>query len=274
MTVWDLKNLLVKKYGHILRVPIDLAFMVNHLPPQAYSKETLIQAYNWLRHQPSAVQEMAKTPDVLVSLFSKAQMHGDSYLNRAHIQNFKTDLKSLANMMGEFDSTSLESEQVVDVDSLKQGPVVNLQSSQAKIESSFMQAKDEQPVQSKTGLGTQFQQVQQQLEKQRQQQEKQQQEEQLLEQQKQMQMQQQIQQQLEQQQRLQQLQQQQGQMSPAVISQQQMLTPGLNSPSQPSLDMRSISMIQEVKNQFNLSSESEALRLLISIGYQKIRTDL
>jgi hypothetical protein len=64
------------------------------------------------------------------------------------------------------------------------------------------------------------------------------------------------------------------QMPPAVIPSAPLSSQGQGLPSQPALDMRSISMIQEVKNQFNLSSESEALRLLISVGYQKIRTDL
>jgi hypothetical protein len=38
------------------------------------------------------------------------------------------------------------------------------------------------------------------------------------------------------------------------------------------LDARSWTMIQEVKNHFNLSSETEAVRLLIAMGYQKMRS--
>lgn len=78
------------------------------LPPQAYTKETLIQAYNWLRTQPVHVQEMAKSPDALVSLFTKSQIHGENYLSRTNLQGFKSDLKNLAHIMGDLDSSSSE----------------------------------------------------------------------------------------------------------------------------------------------------------------------
>jgi hypothetical protein len=38
------------------------------------------------------------------------------------------------------------------------------------------------------------------------------------------------------------------------------------------IDARSWTMIQEVKNHFNLSSEHEAIRLLVAMGYQKMRS--
>lgn len=72
-----------------------------HLPPQAYTKETLIQAYNWLRSQPPHIQELAKSPDALVALYSKAQLHGETYLSRSNLQGFKTELRNLAQVMGE-----------------------------------------------------------------------------------------------------------------------------------------------------------------------------
>ena len=74
-----------------------------HLPPQAYTKETLIQAYNWLRSQPAHVQELAKSPDALVALYSKAQIHGENYLSRTNLQTFKSELKNLAHMMGDLE---------------------------------------------------------------------------------------------------------------------------------------------------------------------------
>jgi len=82
------------------------------LPPQAYTKETLIQAYNWLRSQPAHVQELAKSPDALVSLFTKSQIHGESYLSRTNLQGFKSELKNLAHIMGDLDSTSNEQQAV------------------------------------------------------------------------------------------------------------------------------------------------------------------
>lgn len=76
------------------------------LPPQAYTKETLIQAYNWLRSQPPHIQELAKSPDTLVALYTKTLIHGENYLNRSNIQGFKTELKNLAQMMGELTETN------------------------------------------------------------------------------------------------------------------------------------------------------------------------
>ena len=38
------------------------------------------------------------------------------------------------------------------------------------------------------------------------------------------------------------------------------------------LDYRSLSMIREIKNELNLSSDTEALRLLISIGFKKLKS--
>lgn len=76
---------------------------MNPLPPQAYTKETLLKAYAWLMNQSSSIREMATTPDILVSLYLKATRDGDSALDRPSIQNFKNELKNLAGLMGELD---------------------------------------------------------------------------------------------------------------------------------------------------------------------------
>ncbi|WP_347357647.1 hypothetical protein [Bdellovibrio sp.] len=76
---------------------------MNPLPPQAYTKETMLKAYQWLMVQNSSIKEMATTPDILVSLYLKATRDGDHSLERPSIQNFKNELKSLAGMMGELD---------------------------------------------------------------------------------------------------------------------------------------------------------------------------
>ena len=77
---------------------------VNPLPPQAYTKETLLKAYAWMQNQNESIKNLATTPDILVSLFLKAKMNGDSILEGPSIQNFKSELKNLAGMMGEFES--------------------------------------------------------------------------------------------------------------------------------------------------------------------------
>ncbi|MFN3455626.1 MAG: hypothetical protein ACK41T_11765 [Pseudobdellovibrio sp.] len=77
---------------------------INPLPPQAYTKETLQKAYAWLLTQNASVKEMAQDQNILVSLYLKAQRNGEASLEAPSIQNFKQELKSLANMMGSFHS--------------------------------------------------------------------------------------------------------------------------------------------------------------------------
>jgi hypothetical protein len=76
---------------------------MNPLPPQAYTKDILLKAYQWLMSQNTNIKEIATTPDALVSLYLKAIRDGDSSLDRPSIQNFKNELRSLAGMMGELD---------------------------------------------------------------------------------------------------------------------------------------------------------------------------
>lgn len=80
---------------------------MNPLPPQAYTKDTLLKAYQWLIGQNSSIKEMATTPDILVSLYLKATRDGSGALERPSIQNFKNELKSLAGIMGELDRPQL-----------------------------------------------------------------------------------------------------------------------------------------------------------------------
>lgn len=77
---------------------------IHPLPPQAYTKDTLIKAYEWLQAQGDSIKQIATSPDVLVSLYMKAQMQGEEALHRPSIKNFKSDLKNLASMMGEWEA--------------------------------------------------------------------------------------------------------------------------------------------------------------------------
>lgn len=56
--------------------------------PQAYTRETLSQAFLWLRSQPQEIKDRAKNPDALVSLYLHAVRHG--------LDVFKTDLETEA----------------------------------------------------------------------------------------------------------------------------------------------------------------------------------
>ncbi len=76
---------------------------MNPLPPQAYTKDTLLRAYAWLQNQNPSIRGMATTPDILVSLFLKTTRDGEEALDRPSIQNFKNELKSLAGLMGELE---------------------------------------------------------------------------------------------------------------------------------------------------------------------------
>jgi hypothetical protein len=84
---------------------------LDYYPPQAYTKETLLKAYNWLQDQSEAVRDVATTPDQLVSLYLKA-IRGASpeSLERPSLQSFKSELKNLAGMMGDLEKKQKPSE--------------------------------------------------------------------------------------------------------------------------------------------------------------------
>lgn len=152
------------------------------LPPQAYTKETLLKAYNWLQSQSDQVKELATTPDQLVSLFLKSSRLGQDSLqrfanntteqtDRPSLQSFKSELKSLAGMMGD----------------LEKPPVVQTPPT------AYVTTPIQQPQVSQSTTAFQY-------------------------------------------------------------------------------DEMTQNLIREVKNELNLSSDIEALRLLVKIGYQKVRS--
>ncbi|KYG70396.1 hypothetical protein AZI85_00100 [Bdellovibrio bacteriovorus] len=180
---------------------------MNPLPPQAYTKETLLKAYQWLTVQNSSIKEMATTPDILVSLYLKATRDGDHALERPSIQNFKNELRSLAGMMGELD-----------------GPARPVMA---------------QPQPTPVTVAPPVQQVQQ----------------------------------------MQQVQQVHVVPAATTATQTQVsytektVTATTRQPDlMEMLDSCSKGMIQEVKEEFNLSSDLEALRMLIKIGYSRSKT--
>lgn len=147
---------------------------LDYYPPQAYTKETLLKAYNWLQDQSEAVRDVATTPDQLVSLYLKA-IRGASpeSLERPSLQSFKSELKNLAGMMG-----GLEKKQEVEA------PVA---------------------------------------------------------------------------------------AQPAPVAAPQ-ATPVAPAPTKTTLDDLTQSLIREVKSELNLSTDQEALRMLVKIGYQKVKS--
>ena len=163
---------------------------VNPLPPQAYTKETLQKAYTWLLTQSASVKEMASSQDMLISLYLKAQRNGDASLDTPSIQNFKQELKSLANLIGDL-----------------QTPAQTQQAPAANTQPSYTTSLPTYPT-----------------------------------------------------------------TSPAAQTQTRM--PQNFAPSAPpvsGLDVQSLAAIQEIKTALNLSSDVEALRALISLGYKQFK---
>lgn len=82
---------------------------MSFLPPQAYTKETLSKAFDWLQYQPDQVKQVAVSPDVLVGLFLKAQRQGLDHIDvdaPVSSKKFLSDLKSLKKDMAQFDDGS------------------------------------------------------------------------------------------------------------------------------------------------------------------------
>jgi len=76
------------------------------IPPQAYTREMLSTAFNWLQTQPESVKRLATTPDALVGLYMRAQRYGHSSLETeapVSSQAFMSDLKNLAEGLKQFE---------------------------------------------------------------------------------------------------------------------------------------------------------------------------
>ncbi len=89
------------------RVVYFFRMTYNNLFPQAYTKEDVAKAYNWLQTQPDYVKNMATNKETMVALYLKARRDGiGSIENTAPVssKNFKSQLQSLASEMEQFDT--------------------------------------------------------------------------------------------------------------------------------------------------------------------------
>lgn len=76
----------------------------NNLPPQAYTKEMLTEAFQWLQHQPDQVRQSVTSPDSLVSLYRRSQKMGGPEVKEApSTKSFKQELKNLAQEFKQFE---------------------------------------------------------------------------------------------------------------------------------------------------------------------------
>lgn len=74
--------------------------------PQAYTKETLSKAFDWLQHQPASVRQAAANPDMLVSIYLQAQRQGIQRIDAdapVSSKKFIDDLKTLSRDFAQFD---------------------------------------------------------------------------------------------------------------------------------------------------------------------------
>lgn len=201
---------------------------LDFLPPQAYTKETLLKAYNWLQSQSDQVKELATTPDQLVSLYLKSSRLGQDSIQRytsapstphpnqngfspsdaqqaPSIQSFKSELKNLAGMMGELEKPHQQSGYPTPPPLPPQAPTYA-----GPANSQFLSSGSQSISNSISS-----------------------------------------------------------QSSPLTATQTSAPT---TSGKTSQHDETTQSLIREVKNELNLSSDQEALRMLVKIGYQKVRS--
>ena len=89
--------------------------MRGNLPPQAYTREVVANAYNWLQSQPENIRRMAQNTDTLVALYLRAKRNSDGIQvghqtvpqtleqePAAGVENFRSQLKNLATEIQQF----------------------------------------------------------------------------------------------------------------------------------------------------------------------------
>ncbi len=76
-------------------------------PPQAYTRDMLAAAYEWMRSQPQSVRELATNSDSLVALYLQARRRNGGTMptmTETSSEAFKQDLRALAEGMKQFES--------------------------------------------------------------------------------------------------------------------------------------------------------------------------
>ena len=104
------------------------------MPPQAYTREVLATAFDWLSRQPENIKKSIRTSDDLVGLYLKSNRHKDSqsgfqngaqpnpnHLNSnpqsgadlSSAKNFRNELQGLALNLKQFEDKSESTDQIV-----------------------------------------------------------------------------------------------------------------------------------------------------------------
>jgi hypothetical protein len=177
--------------------------MSKDLPPEAYTRETLQEAFNWLQDQPEPVRATIHTPERLVSLFRKSQRLNDLDAPVSSKQ-FIDDLKSLATSLNQFGSSSSQTEVSNNSFDFKNNNSATLNDSDITTTSHALGSQSEVETKSKKTSILMTQETK-----------------------------------------------------------QKTTTTSLN------LDPLTMERVQKIKERFNLSSDQEAVRLLVSLGFEK-----
>lgn len=78
------------------------------MPPQAYTRETLVKAIDWIASQPDSLRAQAKTADSVVALYLQAKRRTSNWTQSSSVDHavsgeaFKEDLRSLARDLEQF----------------------------------------------------------------------------------------------------------------------------------------------------------------------------
>lgn len=83
--------------------------LTTNVPPQAYTRDTLVKAIEWLSGQPSSVREKATSADLVVSFYLQASRRKAAFQMEAPVsgETFKADLKHLAEDLKQFEEPSV-----------------------------------------------------------------------------------------------------------------------------------------------------------------------
>ncbi len=162
------------------------------LPPQAYTRDILIKAYEWLSTQPDVLKQKARDADTLVSLYmmSRRRATQDNWEEKVSVETFKNDLRHLAEDLKQFEA-----------------PIPTPMTAP-------MPASPPQPPFSSMSIPA---------------------------------------------------------ASVAAPSMTQQMPQQMIEHKALPLDERSLRMVREIQERFNLSHENEAIRMLIVLGYEKVR---
>lgn len=82
--------------------------MTTNIPPQAYTRDTLVKAIEWMSQQSAAVRERANSADLIVSYYLQARRRMTAAQMEAPVSGeaFKQDLKHLAQDLKQFEEVS------------------------------------------------------------------------------------------------------------------------------------------------------------------------